>query len=185
MLFDSKAYGSRVAEILALDGDGNRYMPLASGVCSSEAAETALNKHHAADLFPKSRAPEAALAGLWLYFGCREACHHIVQDLESADAGFWHGIVHRQEPDAGNATYWFRLVGKHPIFPRLHEAAEEIVKQQSAPSFALETTWNPFAFIDFCDQARRKPGSVSEQCALEIQRAEWQLLFDHCARNQD
>ncbi len=40
---------------------------------------------------------------------------------------------------------------------------------------------DPFAFIDFCEQARRRPGSESEQLALRIQLAEWQILFDYCA----
>jgi hypothetical protein len=174
-----------VAEILALGDDGTRLMPLVSGSCSSNTAQSLLKKHGASDLFSGSRAPEAALGGLWLYFGCREECHQIVQDLESSDASFWHGIVHRQEPDAGNSSYWFRRTGDHPVFPCLRQVAHEILKQQPPSGFLLEARWNPFLFIEFCEQARRAPGSASERCALEIQRAEWQLLFDHCARKTD
>jgi hypothetical protein len=38
------------------------------------------------------------------------------------------------------------------------------------------------AFIDYCEAARKNPGSPDEQKALLIQRAEWQLLFDWCAK---
>ena len=57
--------------------------------------------------FPRARVPEAALSGLYLYFSCWDEAHVIAQDLSSAEGSFWHGIVHRQEPDAENASYWF------------------------------------------------------------------------------
>jgi hypothetical protein len=119
---------------------------------------------------------------LWLYFGCSDECHKTVQEIESADASFWHAIVHRQEPDPGNSSYWFRRVTGHPVYPKLQQAAREILERYPSAGFRLEETWDPFAFIDFCEQARRDPDSTSEHFALEIQRAEWQLLFDHCAR---
>ncbi|PYT12666.1 MAG: hypothetical protein DMG59_22765 [Acidobacteria bacterium] len=42
--------------------------------------------------------------------------------------------------------------------------------------------WDPFAFIAFCDRARQQPGSTQERAAMEIQRVEWQILFDYSAR---
>jgi hypothetical protein len=83
-------------------------------------------------------------------------------------------IVHRQEPDAGNAGYWFRQVGAHPVFPALRERAAEIGVDFGPRS-------DPIAFINLCERARQEPGSDAERLALETQRAEWQLLFDYCA----
>jgi len=180
--FDSNAYASQVAAILALDQNGQRLMPLVSGHCSSNEARSLLDKHKASDLFSGARAGEAARGGLFLYFSCREECHQIVQNVETADGSFWHGIVHRQEPDAGNAAYWFRQTGSHPVFEGLARAAEKIAASHRGVKFRVGAKWEPFAFIDFCEQARRSPGSPAEQLALEIQRAEWQLLFDYCAR---
>jgi hypothetical protein len=173
MHFDPAAYGPEVASILALDGSGERLMPLASGVCSSQEAAKQLTRLKAKDLFANSRAPEAALSGLWLYFSCLDESHSLSQDIHTPDGSFWHGIMHRQEPDAGNSSYWFRRVGDHPVFPGLAEAATEL-------GYAA-TSWNPFAFIEYCEEARRKPGSPAEQLALRIQRAEWQILFHYCA----
>jgi hypothetical protein len=163
-------YSSEVTAILALDGDGERLMPLAMERCSSEAARARLRGASAARLFAGARAPEAALSGLYVYFSCFEEAHAMAQDIATPEGSYWHAIVHRQEPDAGNAAYWFRQVGTHPIFPALASAAGQ------------EGPWDPFAFIDLCEQARRQPGSDLEARMRAIQRTEWQLLFDYCAR---
>ena len=134
-------------------------------------------------MFPDSRAPEAALAGLWLYFSCFDRAHSIAQEISGPDGSYWHGILHRQEPDAGNAAYWFRRVGDHPVFRPLWESAADVIGA-AAVKFRLKEAWDPFAFIDFCQDARQHPGSEAERVAREIQRAEWQLLFDHCAAVQ-
>ena len=169
-VFRPSDYGPEVEEILRLDGNGERLMPLAMERRSSEAACERLRGVSATRLFPQSRAPEAALSGLYVYFSCFEEAHTIAQDISTMEGSYWHAIVHRQEPDAGNAAYWFRQVGAHPIFAALAEAAG-----RPAP-------WNPFAFIDMCEQARRQPGSELEASARAIQRVEWQMLFDYCAR---
>jgi hypothetical protein len=174
MRFDPEAYGAEVAAVLALDGNGERLMPLASGTCSSDRAYQLLKSKTAERWFPQSRAPEAALGGLYLYFSCLDDAHTIAQDIATAEGSYWHAIMHRQEPDPGNSGYWFQRVGAHAIFPALREAAA-----QSGVDFGAR--WDPFAFIQYCERARRSPGSYEERRALEVQRAEWQLLFDFCA----
>jgi hypothetical protein len=169
MSFNAMAYGPDVAAILALDGAGGRLMPLAGGQCSSADAYALLKATNARQLFPRSRAPEAALAGLYLYFSCWNEAHEIAQGIPSPEGSYWHAIVHRQEPDDANAAYWFRHVGRHAIFPALARAA-------SQPS------WDPLPFIELCAKARAHPGSELERGALQLQRAEWQLLFHFCAQ---
>ena len=68
MRFNPNAYGAKVAEILALDGNGERLMPLVQGSCSSAGARQRLQAESATALFPGAPAEAAALAGLWLYF---------------------------------------------------------------------------------------------------------------------
>src|SRR6266571_5240828 len=155
MTFDPGAYGDEVAGILALDGHGERLMPLAMGRCSSEQARKRLGKAKASLLFPGSRAPEAALSGLYLYFSCIDEAHEIAQNIETPEGSYWHAIVHRQEPDAGNSRYWFGRAGAHPIFPALRDEA-------AALGIDFGPRWDPMAFIDFCERARRDPGSQDE-----------------------
>ena len=182
MKFDPTAYGPVVAAILALDGGGERLMPLASGRCSSPQALTKLKTFAPEQLFPTSRAPQAALSGLYLYFSCLDQAHEIAQSVDSPDGAFWHGIVHRQEPDPDNARYWFRRVGSHPVFPAMAEAAARIAERFPAATASLNGLWDPIRFVEICERARQQSGSPVAQMALELQRAEWQLLFDYCAR---
>lgn len=184
MGFDPAQYGPEVARILALDGNGERLMPLSFAGCSSEEARQLLSTYKPSRLFPNQEEPEAPMAGLWLYFSCFEEAHGLAQDCETQEGELWHAILHRQEPDSGNAAYWFRKAGPHPTFPIL--ARETVKILHKIPEAEFRTgRWDPFAFIQFCDRARIQPGSVQMQAAMEIQRAEWQILFDYCARRPE
>ncbi len=182
MRFDAALYGEGIARILELDGGGNRLIPLVARGTSSEEARRILTSAPVNELFPQAAAPRGALAGLWLYFSCFEEAHQVAQDDASAEGSFWHGILHRQEPDSGNAAYWFRRVGTHPVFSSLVNETAQIIEQYPDAEFRPTVKWDPFGFILFCERAREQPGSSSEKAALEIQRTEWQLLFDYCAR---
>lgn len=182
MHFDPGVYGETAARLLSLDGSGGRLMPLVNRGCSSEQARRELIGLTPKSVFPHARAAKGAMAGVLLYFGCFEEAHEEAQGDYSAEGSFWHGILHRQEPDSGNSAYWFRRVGAHAVFPALVQEALAIVQHHPEAEFRPSVRWDPFGFILLCERAREQPGSPSEVAALEIQRAEWQLLFDYCAR---
>jgi hypothetical protein len=164
MPFDAAVYGDEIASILALDGDGERLMPLARSGSGMAAARRQIES---------LAAPAIVKAGLYLYHSLWDEAHETAQDIATPEGSYWHAIVHRQEPDEGNAGYWFRQVGAHPIFPALRDRAAGI-------GLDFGPRWNPFQFIEYCERARERAGSGDERKALETQRAEWQLLFDHC-----
>jgi hypothetical protein len=184
MDFDPRRYGDRVAQILALDGDGHRLMPFVATGCPGEIA-TALNRETADTLFPNAFRPRAAMAGLWLYFSGFEQAHTLAQDDHTTEGSLWHAILHRMEPDTGNSGYWYRMAGSHITHEALAAEALEIVSHYPKSGFQPRRPWDPFRFVTFCEEARERPASPAAQAALEIQRAEWQLLFDHCARVRD
>lgn len=134
-------------------------------------------------LFPEARNSRAALAGLLLRMGCWTESHTVSQDIQSPEGSYWHAIVHRMEPDSSNAGYWFHQTGKHAIFPELLRGAADILKSDSPKHWRLKNAWDPFLFIDWCDEAREK-GGPAEVAAVEIQMVEWQLLFDWCLDSQ-
>jgi hypothetical protein len=147
-----------------------------------EAEDTArgLDVNSAAYLFPDARYPQEALSGLLLRLNRWEASHELSQDLNTAEGSYWHGIAHRLEPDYGNASYWFRRVGRHAIFPRLQAAAAQILVEQSTP-WKLKEHWDPFLFVAWCEEVNRTADPSKLKAAIAIQKAEWELLFEWCA----
>jgi len=181
MSFDPHAYGTLVSEILALDGNGLRPMPLVAGLCSSTDAAARLRSIDPKTEWKHARSPKAALAGLWAYFSDFDEAHSIAQDLKSREGSYWHAILHRMEPDSGNAAYWFRQAGQHEICGPVARAAAAVLAQIPEAEFRCSPSkWDPYAFVAFCERARSQPGSPSEIAARRIQLAEWQILFDYC-----
>ena len=119
---------------------------------------------------------ECCLAGLWLWFDYLDESHQISQSISSADGSYWHGIMHRREPDYSNAKYWFRQVGQHAIFGPLAEFARTLPPDDATAPLVTADSWDPFLFIDVCQQ-EYGTGSTAEQTCRLIARAEWQLLF--------
>ncbi|WP_145367131.1 hypothetical protein [Maioricimonas rarisocia] len=134
---------------------------------------------------PDSR---AVRAGLLLLHDRLDESHRVSQAIEgegrNASGDYWHGIMHRREPDYGNSKYWFRRVGSHPVFDDLAIAAEQVLAQSSA-SEALDWSgrlgcpdrWDPFAFVDLCQEVSGDPESRLAAAAREIQWNEMLLLL--------
>jgi hypothetical protein len=122
----------------------------------------------------------ACLAGLWLAHGFFDESHAISQDLDTLEGSFWHGILHRREPDYLNAKYWFRRVPAHPIFAELREQAVALAGAEFRSSLGERKTWDPSAFVDLCERAAHERQDSLRRLCGEIQRCEWNLLFRYC-----
>jgi hypothetical protein len=170
--FDPTRYPAPIAALWAID----RLPELGPGT-PNESARAALQSLRVESLFPALRDREAAmgcLSGLWLYHDFLDESHTISQDLPGWFGSWWHGIMHRREPDPGNAAYWFRRVPSNPVF--------EVLAIDAVDLGSLEKLgWDPFAFIDLCEQERGS-GSETEALCRQVQLRESQLLFDWCYR---
>lgn len=182
------SYGPAVARLLHEE----RLAELGPGRPNAQARDV-LGKLRASDLFPQGlvadqRMAMACLAGLWLYHDFLDESHRLSQEIPTTTGSYWHGIMHRREPDFGNGKYWFRRVGDHPVFPSLSNAAREIhasfgpeFESSDAKGLVDQPRWDPFLFVDLCESAIRAPSDLQMFCR-RVQEAEWWLLFDHSYR---
>jgi len=121
----------------------------------------------------------ALQAGVLQMIGDLTASHEHSQSIEGRGrqrAGdYWHAINHRREPDDGNAKYWFRQVGNHPllaelgqIVPALVEGFSPAVREQGL-SLAEKGRLDPFRFVDLASQARRRKDAELTTFAERLQ----------------
>jgi hypothetical protein len=181
--FDPASYGPVFKPLLAID----RRRPLDAGVedVGARAALAALTLDTSfapANVIDRDMAA-CAVAGVWLLHDYLDQSHTISQGIDTPSGSFWHAIMHRREGDFSNSKYWLHHVGPHPIYELLAMRAAELSAEHGEVAAAERLTaggrWEPFAFVDLCQSARRGRDRLRD-VALDIQQVEWELLFDYC-----
>ena len=185
--FDPEKYGPVFFPLLAI----NRRRALEAGEAVADSRES-LKSLSVATAFAHANVAntdmaKCCIAGVWLLHDYLDESHAISQGIDTTSGSFWHAIMHRREGDFSNAKYWFRNVGHHPVFAALAERARVAASLRYAGASFGETClhdgdWDPFTFVDLCQAVARGQTAPRELC-LDVQQAEWELLFDYCYRN--
>ena len=138
-----------------------------------------------AGLYPSVPGPlvlalSAGLLQVHDFWGASHAAAQAADDQgERSVSAYWHGIGHRREPDPGNAAYWFRRVGRHPVFTPLAAAVREVLSAPGGDPAMTDRllprgSWDPLAFIDICSAARGDDAAR----ARRVQCREMRLLLE-------
>jgi hypothetical protein len=118
---------------------------------------------------------------LWLH-GFLDESHQMVQQNSSAEGSYWHALMHRSEGDFGNSMYWFRKVGKHPIYAALWQEVGKLgcsgkSSREALQSLVKDAEWNPQRFVDLCQAAY--DGQFEDLDLLQrVAAVEYHLLMD-------
>ena len=131
----------------------------------------------------------AVLAGLHLWNDDFKEAHTLAQGIETPTGSYWHGIMHRREPDYSNAKHWFQRVGDHPVYAELYHKALEILdadegvwSTKTALWLRERGHWDPMAMVDWCHAAEEDEDS-GYGLLEEIQMREIELLLHHSFRS--
>src|SRR6266436_1995125 len=106
MAFDPATYGPTITAIVT-----DRLPELGPGspdnVAKPQLAALATEDVFAGPRIVDYDAARCCLSALWLWHDFLDESHAISQEIHAIDGSYWHAIMHRREPDYGNAKYWF------------------------------------------------------------------------------
>ncbi len=151
-------------------------------------------------LEPGTSAHARALkSGLLLWNDQLMESHTISQSIDTQEGSYWHGIMHRMEPDYSNAKYWFARTGNHALHHSLLQVTHAVLEQnkdewlrtidelsdkkaahrRACLAIADWASWDAAAYVDLVEAQPHVDDEASERLLRLIQRTELALLLDH------
>ena len=123
-------------------------------------------------------------AAALLWHDHHDDAHAIVQDDPSSEASFLHAILHRREPDPGNARYWIARVGRHPAYASIARRVGEYLAGDEFKRWRdilmPGGVWDAEAFVDATYVSN--PREYIYPLFQQVQRIETECLLDYLRR---
>jgi len=122
-----------------------------------------------------------------------EICQQIDRETGCAESSYWHGIIHRREPDFDNARGWFRkaegLECNEALSQTVSSLLQQVIQQPdygAAREIALvflrhlqaQGTWDALYLVGLCERVQKDDDGDLRRLLEEIQEVEFDTLFD-------
>lgn len=134
-------------------------------------------------------------AALYVQNDDLKAAHAICQPMgrDLPEASYWHGVIHRREPDFDNAHSWFLRAESPGMAAALYKAVCDLLQQAiqlpdygDARACALAFfrhlqnlgTWDALYYLDLCRQCANKGDEALHLLLEDVQRVEFETAFE-------
>ena len=120
-------------------------------------------------------------------------CQEVGQTTAAPQASYWHGMVHRREPDFSNARGWFgRAEGLGALPDMYQEVARLLQRVLQMPEYGAARdaalaflrhlqelgNWDSIYFLDLCERCLQEDSPEIRRLLEEVQEVEFNALFD-------